>query len=475
VDTSDVTIMQEKITDIQNNLIKTCYRWASGKGFDPQEAQKMRRKAVILNHQHYFDHIPLYRKIAEEHGCHKNSDFQTIKEKMMLSTDIFKSYRQSWLDDSDYKKMTNWLYSVFHKKTDIDTTGINSIDGWIERLEDREIKISYSSGTSGAFSFVPRDKEDWELSRSANIAYLAPLLSKIITDSRADSNIIKTFTKFMPASGLLKAAGKKMLPDYDAAFLGFKSGRMGNQALIEEFAPLFNDHYFLYDIEISGSALRCLRCGARTDEERKLIEVLKDKMNGQSTENYLKLIENIENSTKKGKKVFIFGAPHQFKELCEFLITRKRNLDLEEKSFALLGGGWKSFAGQTVSRDLLVDMICKVLNIKPEMVLEGYSMTETSALTLRCSYGRFHIPPTIEPLVFDKGLTPMEGDDLWGAFGFMDALATSHPGFLISNDYVHMVSSQCQCGLCGPAILEIGRLPGSEVKGCGGIMGSFSA
>ena len=120
-------------------------------------------------------------------------------------------------------------------------------------------------------------------------------------------------------------------------------------------------------------------------------------------------------------------------------------------------------------------MIGKVLNIKPEMVLEGYSMTETSALTLRCRYGRFHIPPTIEPLVFDKGLTPMEGDDLWGAFGFMDALATSHPGFLISNDYVHMVSSQCQCGLCGPAILEIGRLPGSEVKGCGGIMGSFSA
>ena len=78
----------------------------------------------------------------------------------------------------------------------------------------------------------------------------------------------------MPASGLLKAAGKKMLPDYDAAFLGFKSGRMGNQALIEEFALLFNNRYFFTDIEISGSALRCLRCGARTDEERKVTDVL---------------------------------------------------------------------------------------------------------------------------------------------------------------------------------------------------------
>jgi hypothetical protein len=102
-------------------------------------------------------------------------------------------------------------------------------------------------------------------------------------------------------------------------------------------------------------------------------------------------------------------------------------------------------------------------------------MTETSVLTMRCRYGRFHIPPVIEPVILDDALNPIEGDDIRGAFGFMDALATSHPGFIISSDYVHMVNSECPCGLHGPAILEIGRMPGVEVKGCGGIMGSFSA
>jgi hypothetical protein len=120
-------------------------------------------------------------------------------------------------------------------------------------------------------------------------------------------------------------------------------------------------------------------------------------------------------------------------------------------------------------------MITNSLNILPEMILEGYSMTETSVLTMRCKYGRFHIPPIIEPVIFDDALNPLEGDDVRGTFGFMDALATSHPGFIISSDYVHMVNSECPCGLHGPAILEIGRLPGAEVKGCGGIMGSFSA
>jgi hypothetical protein len=462
--------MAEKLRDIQNSLIKASNCWASGKGYDPQKAQELRRQTILLNHQHYFDSIPLYRKIAGDEGCDKESDFQTIKNRMMLSADIFKSYQQDWLDNNDYNRMNNWLSSVFHRTVDADMTGVKTIDGWIEALNKSDIHITYSSGTSGAFSFVPRDKEDWELSRKANISCLAPLLAKRITG--LGNNLL---AGLMPLSGLLQKAGKKILSGYDAAFLGFKSGRMGNQALIEEFAPLFNGHYFLYDIEISGSALRCLRRGARTDWERDMAAILIDKMIRQREDNYLKLIDNIEKSTGKGQKIFIFGAPYQFKELCEILTSDNRKLNLREQNIALLGGGWKSFSGEAVSRDALVEMISNNLNIEPEMMLEGYSMTETSALTLRCQYGRFHIPPIIEPLVFDAALNPLEGGDIKGAFGFMDTLAASHPAFLISNDYVHMVNSDCRCGLYGPAILEIGRMPGAEVKGCGGIMGSFSA
>ena len=281
--------------------------------------------------------------------------------------------------------------------------------------------------------------------------------------------------RHMPPEAFAQMAAKRGLPGYDAAFLGFRRGRMGNQALIEELAPLFHRHYFLYDMEITGTALRCLRRGPRTDEERRPVAELKAGVIEQREANYLKILENIQRSTSEGQKVFIFGAPYQFKELCEVMAGHGQRLALKKGSLALFGGGWKSFTGEAISREVLVDLLADTLGITPQMVMEGYSMTEINTLMLRCEHGRFHIPPIIEPEVFDEELNPEEGGDITGTFGFLDPLAISYPGFIISGDRVHLVHGACGCGLAGPAITEIGRLPGSEVKGCGGIMGSIRA
>ncbi|MBA7646834.1 hypothetical protein ES703_54600 [subsurface metagenome] len=120
-------------------------------------------------------------------------------------------------------------------------------------------------------------------------------------------------------------------------------------------------------------------------------------------------------------------------------------------------------------------MLSENFGIPPKMILEGYSMTEINMLMLRCDHGRFHIPPNIEPVIYDEELNPLEGSDLKGAFGFLDPLAISYPGFIISGDYVGMLDGECDCGLCGPALTDIGRAHGQEIKGCGGIMGSIRA
>jgi hypothetical protein len=467
--------MTANINEIQNSLIKAARAWATNSGYDPSSAQELRHQAFLLNHQHYLSSIPLYSGIAEGEHCGKDVDIPTIKNRLMLPADFFKSYEQRWLDNADYYRMNVWLSHIFDKTVDVDMADVKSIDGWIEKLEKKDIHITYSSGTSGTFSFVPRDKKEWDITRKANISYITPLLTNYVTDKKVSDQLMNALNIFMPLAGLLKTFGTKLLPEYDAAVLGFKSGKMGNQFLISELIPLFNDYYFLYDIDISGSALRCLRRGARTDEEMQTVKSLQDIIVTRREQNYLELIANIENSIAKGQKVLIFGAPYQFKELCDVLSEKNRRLTLKHGSLAVIGGGWKTFTGEAIDRQEMGNKISSSLNIPLEMILEGYSMTETSVLTLRCKYGRFHIPPVIEPVIFNDALNPIEGDDIRGAFGFMDALATSHPGFIISSDYVHMVNSPCECGLVGPAILEIGRLPGAEVKGCGGIMGSFSA
>ncbi len=466
--------MMKHLKDIQNELIKASQTWALGQGFNPSQVRQLRHEAIKLNHAHYVENIPVYRKLAEEEGYSEDADVDVIKNKLMLDAGIFKSYEQGWLDDGDFGRMTQWLSGIYHKRIDVDISGVKTIDDWIERLGSDGILVVYSSGTSGSFSFVPRDKEDWELSKTANIACLAPLLARRM-GSALSGKLLKSAIRLMPPDAFARMAGKKGLPDFDGAFLGFRQGRMGNQVLIEELVPLFHRHYFLYDTGITGTALRCLRRGARTDEERQMIEGLKAEVIGQRGPNYLKITENIRKSIDEGQKVFIFGAPYQFKDLCDVLAGHNRRLALKKGSFVLFGGGWKSFAGDAISRETLVDMLADALNISPEMILEGYSMTEINTLMLRCEHGRFHIPPVIEPVIFGEELNPLNGNDVKGAFGFLDPLAASYPGFIISGDYVHMIDGECGCGLSGPAITDIGRLPGSEVKGCGGIMGSMQA
>ncbi len=463
-----------EIIDIQNQLIRASRSWGLKKGFDRAHTEALRNEAIHLNHTSYFNDIPFYRKLAGEEGIGSTADSDTIKRKLMLSADIFKSYDRSLLDNGDFYGMTQWLSGIYHRRIDIDMSDIHTIDSWIERLKIDDVHIVYSSGTSGTFSFVPRDIQDWELSRTANIACLASLLMHRLGNTLSGL-FLNAPARLLSSQTLTRFAGKKKLTGFDAVFLGFRQGRMGNQVLIEELATLFRRHYFLYDIAVSGTALRCLYHGASTDDEKQMLTGLQAEVIDKKETNYLMLIHAIRRSTDEGQKVFIFGAPYQFRELCDFVAIHGQGLALKKGSFVFFGGGWKSFTGETIERETLVDMLSNSFDIPKEMVLEGYSMTEINMLMVRCEHGRFHIPPVIEPVIFDEKLDPIQGTDIKGAFGFLDPFAVSYPGFIISGDYVHMLNGECPCGLDGPAIIEIGRMPGSELKGCGGIMGSMKA
>ena len=464
----------ERLKKVHRQLIKTTQSWAAGENPGAQ-ARELRREAVLLNHRHYLETIPTYRDIAQEEGCGPEVSIETIKRKLMLAAEVFKSYEPAWLDKGDFSRMTRWLATIYHKPLKLDMSGVKSIDSWIERLGRAGVDIVYSSGTSGSFSFVPRDEGDWALTRIANVACLAPLLAHRRLSKALPRPLRKTARLLLSPGALVRLVGQRGLPDFDAAFLGFRRGRMGNQVLIEEFAPLFRRHYFLYDSEISGDALRVLRRGARTEVELKLAEKFQKEVIEGREQSYLRIIEQMEISTGQGQKVFVFGAPYQFQELDEVMRSRNRRLTLKKGSLILFGGGWKSLTGETVAQEKLAEALSASFSVSPEMILEGYSMTEISMLTLRCEYGRFHIPPNIEPVIFDEELNPMEGDDLKGAFGFLDPMAVAYPGFIISGDYVRMRDGECGCGLSGPALTDIGRAKGQEIKGCGGVMGSIRA
>jgi hypothetical protein len=464
-----------RLKSIQNELIKASLSWALKQKFNAQLTGELRHEAILLNHASYFENIPVYRKLAQEAGIGFATDIETIKQKLMSTDDVFKSYNQDWLDKGDFGSMNKWLSGIYHKRIESDSRGIASIDGWLDYLDTLGIKPVYSSGTSGAFSFVPRDCADWEVAKTANICYLTPLLlPKKMNNPLACSMLISASNLMAPES-IAKAISGQGLPDFDAVFLGFRNGRLGNQVLIRELAPMFRRCFFLYDIDLELTTLRCARRGAQNNDERHLLEQFQAETMGKREENYGKVLEHIKASSASGQKVFIFGAPYQFKELADFASNRNTEIKLKKGSLVLFGGGWKSFSEETISRGTLVNILCEVFNLEPPGILEGYSMTEINILMLRCNAGRFHLPPLIESVFLNEELRPVSGKDINGTFGFLDPLAVSYPGFIVSGDLVHMVDEECPCGLSGPALTEIRRAPNREVKGCGGIMGSVKA
>ena len=169
----------------------------------------------------------------------------------------------------------------------------------------------------------------------------------------------------------------------------------------------------------------------------------------------------------------VFGAPFMIKEFCDWLVSEKKEISLPPGSILFHGGGWKTFEGDRIEEEVFLKLVDQALGIKPLNVGEGYSMTEAQVLYPRCKQGRFHIPPITETVIFDEALEPIEGDDIYGALGFLDPFAICYPGFIITGDNVRRRNDNCPCGITGMTISDIGRVAGREVKGCGGIMAAM--
>ncbi len=246
----------------RKELVRLTQQWASGET-TLNHAQELRREVILLNHAHYLEKIHAYRKLASEAGIGKDPNIEDIKKYLTFTDGIFKSYQQEWLDNDNYPAMNRWLADIYHKPVDTDVVGVKSIDEWAERLKTAEIKLVYSSGTSGNFSFVPREETDWVAARITNIASLAPQLINRLAISAA-----KLLVKTMLPEVLMGTLAWRGLPDFDSVFLGFRRGRMGNQVLIPELAVMFERRNYLYDIDVTANVLRALTHGVRNKQEQ---------------------------------------------------------------------------------------------------------------------------------------------------------------------------------------------------------------
>ena len=340
------------LTGIHEKLIKLTQAWALRQPFDAEQARALRRQAILLNHKHYVETIPAYQRLAKEAGIEKVVDIGPLIEQLMVSDDLFKSYSQRWLDENDFTRMNQWLSFVHHRRVNVDVGDVRSIDGWIDRLGQHGVMPVYSSGTSGAFSFIPRDRAMWELVRMANTCYLLPLLTYNKLGSSWQRLLTRWAAAWLSPSSFSQAVSRLSVKPFDAVFLDFQGGRTGMQAIGEELAATFRRTTFLYPIRLSANVLRSLRRGPRSEEEVGVLQAVQAETVGRREQNYARVVASMRSSAVDHKNVFMFGTPALFKELCETMVYSGQRLALPAGSLILFGGGWKGFGGERIPREL---------------------------------------------------------------------------------------------------------------------------
>jgi hypothetical protein len=439
-----MTASERAIHDLAGQLRAAAHAWAAADGtFDDAATTRLRHRAIALCHAHYRAAIPAYRRLAAEAGVDDDAPLPVLAERCTVTDDLFKSYDAAWVGARDFGALSGWLQDVCAEPVPADAAAAHDLDDWLDRLERGGIHVLYSSGTGGRLSFVPRGEASWAAYRANGPSYLMHQVVRLGLDLSA----------------------------MDGAVLGFRGGRMGIQRAGVELSRVLGAVHYLYDREIRAETLRALltaRSPAAADAARTALAA--------PAEAYRGFVAALSRATARGRAVWLFGAPYQVHALCGLMDALGAS-PLCPGSVVTLGGGWKSFEGQRVARPVLVDTIETVLGVPAARVLEAYAMVELNTPLMRCAEGRYHVPPILEPWLFDEALLPLPpGRDVTGTFGFMDPTATTYPAFVVTGDAVRLVREPCPCGLVGPAILgEVRRAAGAETRGCGGILATARA
>ncbi len=425
-------------------LLAAATSWAQKRDFDHAAVEAIRRQALLLNHERYAEQIPVYRHLAKERGLTEVAAFDSLVNEFMFPGDIFKSYEPRWLDSNDYASMTDWLGSIFFRPPRITLGGVSSIATWRARLRTDDIYVTHSSGTSGRFSFVPRDKFTWTaLCRNG---------------------------RYYPHAVWEGGLGH----DYDCLILGPRGSGMGIQAAATGLSRSAARTHFLFDVEMDADLLRTLQASSSNNEAhgrtQHFLEVAvrgRDRAHAQAR-------QFLRRARSDGRRVLIFGPPSQVNEACLRILAEGTAVHLEHDSIVVTGGGWKT--SEKIAREELLGRIEKALGIPESHVVDTYSTSECNCVFMSCSEGRYHVPPVIEVVALDDCLAPIPGDDAFGIIGFLDPFALSYPGFVITGDEGRLVRGRCACGLTGWSVVgEIERAAGFEAKGCAGVIASVLA
>jgi hypothetical protein len=399
------------------------------------ELELLQREAMARRFADHRQSIEMVRKLADRLGIKEVREFDDVVPLFFAHT-AFKSYPAALLDRKRFDLMTKWLdKQTSYDLSRVDTTGCDSIDEWIDRLDAQTpLEAITSSGTTGTISIIPKDKAGANYNMELWKMFLFQRFGKEPTPEELD-------------------------PVVDVIWPNYRKGKLGHLRMAAMLERSFTGgdpsrFHALYSEDVSADlmflASKLRRAASRGELDRVEIDpkllARKSEFEAMEARRPAEMAKFFEHCTTelRGKRVFMTGAYHLMYELAAEGLERGVKNVFAKDSAILTGGGLKGF----VLPENYMDVIQEFLGV--DRIQEGYGMSEISAFHWACDEQHYHVQPWVIPFLLDPETSeplPREGV-VTGRAAFYDFLNNSHWGGIISGDEITIDwSKPCRCGL----------------------------
>ena len=397
-----------------------------------EEREKLQLEAVRINFARMRDKVPALKKLADRQGV---DHIDKIEDVLPVCFDhrVLKNYPLSIIENRDFPKLTQWLDKLTaHDLSRIDLTGLTTIESWLERLEAFGMLVTYSSGTTGKLSFVPRSYDE-----------LGPWKFHFYSVNRACSGVDHWQEK---------------LPTFSPMYRGGYQTMMKMMSLFNVEMAGGEDHYHtMYDSHIPADLMALSgRLQAAEDkgevaslglDPALLIQRQQMMEQGRRREADMeqwfgKLIRDF-----KGQKVKIGGTFSDLYRVAKAGLEKGMVCEFDPGSVLLGGGGMKGYKDAPADWEDQIKSFFGVGKLGNQ-----YGFSECIGNAPLCDAGFFHFLPYTVPLLMDgEGRAlPREGVQK-GRLVLVDPIPTSYWGGFTSGDEVEMHwDENCDCGWGGP-------------------------
>jgi len=348
---------------------------------------------------------------------------------LLFSHTTYKSYPETFISNRRWALLTRWFDTVSAVPVEVDVTGVETIDDWVDRMWENGHHLYATSGTTGKCSFLNNTKADRDFVERGFARYT--FWPKPLDPNGPKMRDYQTWPLQGPQAPMhWFAVTRKLFGRPEASF-----------SLSEPIKVSY--------LSRNGAMRKAMAEGRVSPED---IAAYQDEMQARQARITAELREMVADMVEHRNEPMVLNIVPQLQPIIDIV----REMGVKDGDFAEVYF-WPRVRKRFGAGDLLALEADALRLFTPKQVFGCYGMTELSLPMPECEARRYHLPPWIMLLLLDRNgaqLAPSEGV-VEGRAGYLDLSREGRWGGIITGDKIQVdFSGKCACGRQGPTILD---------------------